>query len=158
MVLAREQNSFPPRVRVWSEQTGATSFSSLFVSVDSIVQSEPMKVIRGLLIIFSLETLLAVAVVTGRGVPGLLGQILIEGRGHHKDSDLHNNHGRKRLCLALGGIVQKSIGGNKPALPQSFELPSPAEEYKTFDEHRSGRYAPDLRISRRKFTSRRKIV
>ncbi|GFU85806.1 hypothetical protein TNCV_2036371 [Trichonephila clavipes] len=31
-------------------------------------------------------------------------------------------HGRKHLRLALGGVVHKIIGGNRPALSQSFEL------------------------------------
>ncbi|GFV52452.1 hypothetical protein TNCV_2771991 [Trichonephila clavipes] len=34
-------------------------------------------------------------------------------------------HGRKRLHSALGGIVHRSIGGNRSASPQSFEFPSP---------------------------------
>ncbi|GFX40686.1 hypothetical protein TNCV_1218091 [Trichonephila clavipes] len=37
-------------------------------------------------------------------------------------------HDRKRLRSDLDGIVHKSIGGNRPALPQSLELSSPAKE------------------------------
>ncbi|GFW66495.1 hypothetical protein TNCV_3310141 [Trichonephila clavipes] len=36
---------------------------------------------------------------------------------------------RKRLRSELGGVVHKSIEGNSPALPQSFELSSTAKEY-----------------------------
>ncbi|GFW28170.1 hypothetical protein TNCV_4499001 [Trichonephila clavipes] len=53
-------------------------------------------------------------------------------------------HGRKLFRSALGGIVLKSVGRNKPTLPQSLELSSPAEKYETFYEHREGRDAPDL--------------
>ncbi|GFX54612.1 hypothetical protein TNCV_792981 [Trichonephila clavipes] len=55
--------------------------------------------------------------------------------------------GRKRLCLVLGGVVHKSILENRPAAPQSFELPSPVEEYGTFYKHRAGRYSPDYRLA-----------
>ncbi|GFY27405.1 hypothetical protein TNCV_2070251 [Trichonephila clavipes] len=37
-------------------------------------------------------------------------------------------HGRKRLRLALGGVVLKRTRENRPALPQSFELSSYAEK------------------------------
>ncbi|GFW48456.1 transposable element Tc3 transposase [Trichonephila clavipes] len=67
-------------------------------------------------------------------------------------------HGRKRLRSALGGIVHKKIEGNKPVLPQSFKLSSPAEQQDMFYEHRAGRYTPDLRNGRRKCKSSRKIV
>ncbi|GFU12109.1 hypothetical protein TNCV_1781271 [Trichonephila clavipes] len=36
-------------------------------------------------------------------------------------------HSRKRLRSTLGGVVHNSIGGKRPALPQSYELSSPAE-------------------------------
>ncbi|GFU19098.1 hypothetical protein TNCV_4132181 [Trichonephila clavipes] len=71
-------------------------------------------------------------------------------------------HGRKRLRSVLGGLIHKTIGGNNylshPALPQSFELASSSEQYRTFYEHRSGRHAPNLWISRNKWTSTRKVV
>ncbi|GFV35998.1 hypothetical protein TNCV_2867561 [Trichonephila clavipes] len=38
-----------------------------------------------------------------------------------------DTHGQKRLISALSGVDQKSIGGNRPALPQSLT----AEEYET---------------------------
>ncbi|GFY33203.1 hypothetical protein TNCV_1240541 [Trichonephila clavipes] len=38
-------------------------------------------------------------------------------------------HRWKRIRSAPGGTVHKSIGGNKPALPQSFELSSSSEHY-----------------------------
>ncbi|GFX32009.1 hypothetical protein TNCV_4098601 [Trichonephila clavipes] len=56
---------------------------------------------------------------------------------------------------ALGGVVRKSVGGNRSILPQSFELTSPSEEYGTFYEYRAGRYTPDLRTRRKKCTSSR---
>ncbi|GFV34016.1 hypothetical protein TNCV_2614141 [Trichonephila clavipes] len=62
------------------------------------------------------------------------------------------------FSFSLSGVVHKSIGGNRPSLPQSFGLPLPTEEYGTFYEDRAGRYASDLRIGRRKFTSNRKIA
>ncbi|GFY18573.1 hypothetical protein TNCV_2397981 [Trichonephila clavipes] len=58
--------------------------------------------------------------------------------------------GWKRLHSVLSSVVHKSIGGNRPALPQSFELSSTPEQYETFYEHRSGRYALDLWFGRRK--------
>ncbi|GFU35628.1 hypothetical protein TNCV_2099261 [Trichonephila clavipes] len=54
-------------------------------------------------------------------------------------------HGWKRLHSALVGVVHKSIGENRPALPQFFELSSPKDERETFFEHRVGRYAPYFR-------------
>ncbi|GFU30709.1 hypothetical protein TNCV_1444321 [Trichonephila clavipes] len=68
------------------------------------------------------------------------------GKGHHKDSDLHIIHDRKSLHSALCSVFLKSFEGNKPALPQSFELASPTEEYGTSYEHRADRYATYLRI------------
>ncbi|GFX84115.1 hypothetical protein TNCV_4859231 [Trichonephila clavipes] len=67
-------------------------------------------------------------------------------------------HGRKRLRSAPGGIVHKCIQSNRPILPQSYKLLSPAEDYGTFYKHRAGRYAYDLWIGRRKCTSSRNIV
>ncbi|GFT03091.1 uncharacterized protein TNCV_1361601 [Trichonephila clavipes] len=90
---------------------------------------------------------------------GLLGKTLWEGRGHYTKIQIClATHGRKRLHSTLGGIVHKSIGANRPASPQSFELPSPTEEYGMFYKHQAGRYKPDLRNGRRKCTSSRKIV
>ncbi|GFW60621.1 hypothetical protein TNCV_569671 [Trichonephila clavipes] len=40
-------------------------------------------------------------------------------------------HDRKRLRSALGRVAYKSIGGNRPALSQSFERSSPTEEHET---------------------------
>ncbi|GFX71890.1 hypothetical protein TNCV_1443131 [Trichonephila clavipes] len=37
-------------------------------------------------------------------------------------------HGRKCVRFAIGGVAYKSNGGNRPELPQSFELPSFAGE------------------------------
>ncbi|GFS96250.1 hypothetical protein TNCV_16291 [Trichonephila clavipes] len=70
------------------------------------------------------------------GLPGSLGQNLRIGIGHHEDSDLHSNpYDPKRLRSVLGGVVHKSIEGNIPALPKSFELSSPAEKYERFYKH-----------------------
>ncbi|GFY35294.1 hypothetical protein TNCV_796501 [Trichonephila clavipes] len=68
------------------------------------------------------------------------------GRGHHIIQICTATHGQKHLRSVLGGIVQNSTGVSKPALPQSFEWSSPAEEYGTFYEHKAGRYAHDLWI------------
>ncbi|GFW10200.1 hypothetical protein TNCV_1849171 [Trichonephila clavipes] len=68
------------------------------------------------------------------------------------------SHGRKRLCSMLGGVVHKSIVGNIPTLPHTFEVSSPAEQYGTSYEHRAGRNTPDLRIGRRKCTNRKSIA
>ncbi|GFW21730.1 hypothetical protein TNCV_2529291 [Trichonephila clavipes] len=65
-----------------------------------------------------------------------------------------HSSGRKCFRSVLGVVVNNSIGGNRPALPQSFELPLPEEQYGTFYKHRGDRYAPDLRLGRRKYTSR----
>ncbi|GFV87577.1 hypothetical protein TNCV_3282151 [Trichonephila clavipes] len=59
---------------------------------------------------------------------------------------------------ALGVVVHKSDGGNRPASPQSFKLASTADEHGMFYKHRAGTYAPDLRISRRKYTSSMKLA
>ncbi|GFT21557.1 hypothetical protein TNCV_2307771 [Trichonephila clavipes] len=56
---------------------------------------------------------------------------VVQGREYHKESDVH---GQKCLHSVLGGSVHKSIGENIPALPQLFELISPAEDYVTFYE------------------------
>ncbi|GFT42748.1 integrase catalytic domain-containing protein [Trichonephila clavipes] len=45
---------------------------------------------------------------------------------------------------ALSGVVHKSIGGNRPVLPQIFVFSSTADEYGKFCQHRAGRYAPEL--------------
>ncbi|GFX58608.1 hypothetical protein TNCV_417871 [Trichonephila clavipes] len=42
--------------------------------------------------------------------------------GHYKDLDLHSTHGRKRLRSEVGVVVHKSIGLNRHALTQLFEL------------------------------------
>ncbi|GFV96736.1 uncharacterized protein TNCV_3388291 [Trichonephila clavipes] len=75
------------------------------------------------------------------GVVGNITRILIQG--------IHS---------VLGGFVHKGIGGDRPALPLSFELCLSAEEYGTFNEHRAGKYAPPLRMGRRKCPSSKKIV
>ncbi|GFX71595.1 hypothetical protein TNCV_2695831 [Trichonephila clavipes] len=59
-----------------------------------------------------------------RGVPGLLGHIT-------RIQICIATHGGKRLHSAIDGAVHKSIRRNGPALPQSFELSSPSEEYGT---------------------------
>ncbi|GFY30946.1 hypothetical protein TNCV_1629201 [Trichonephila clavipes] len=54
------------------------------------------------------------------------------GRGYHRRIQICiATHGRKRLRLALGGVVHKNIGRNRPVLPQSFELSSPTEQTAT---------------------------
>ncbi|GFS54358.1 hypothetical protein TNCV_4808661 [Trichonephila clavipes] len=53
------------------------------------------------------------------------------------------SHDQNHLCSALGGGVHKSIGGNRPTIPQSFEMSSPAEEHQTSYEHQTGRHAPN---------------
>ncbi|GFV43047.1 hypothetical protein TNCV_3680721 [Trichonephila clavipes] len=78
-----------------------------------------------------------------QGVPGLLGQTL---RGNKRTSHTSiqiwiATHGRKRLHSPLSGVVHKAIEGNKPALPQSFQLPLPTEKCSTSYEPRAGRYA-----------------
>ncbi|GFU45100.1 hypothetical protein TNCV_4235701 [Trichonephila clavipes] len=60
------------------------------------------------------------------------------------------------LISAQDGVVHESIFGNRPALPQSFQLQSPTEV--SFYKHRPRRNAPDLRIDRRKGTINIKIV
>ncbi|GFX61492.1 hypothetical protein TNCV_1030811 [Trichonephila clavipes] len=40
-------------------------------------------------------------------------------------------YGQKRFRSTLDDVVHKSIGGNRDALPQSFELPSPALDFET---------------------------
>ncbi|GFX04850.1 hypothetical protein TNCV_2248331 [Trichonephila clavipes] len=53
--------------------------------------------------------------------------------------------GRTRLRRALDVIVHKSIKGNRPALPQSFEFSSPAKERDNFaDSHKRGDSLPRL--------------
>ncbi|GFV96817.1 hypothetical protein TNCV_4350301 [Trichonephila clavipes] len=54
-------------------------------------------------------------------------------------------HGWKRLRSALGGVVHKSIRGNRPTLPQFFELSPHSEENGTVFEQPAGRYASDRR-------------
>ncbi|GFX15650.1 hypothetical protein TNCV_2131361 [Trichonephila clavipes] len=78
------------------------------------------------------------------------------GRGHIRRIQICTAPG-KHFRPALGGVAHKSIGENRPALPQSFELSLPAEEYGTFYKHQAGRYASDLRIGRRKCSSSRKL-
>ncbi|GFU67639.1 uncharacterized protein TNCV_1643881 [Trichonephila clavipes] len=41
-------------------------------------------------------------------------------------------NGRKRLHSVLDGVVHKIIGGNRPTLPQSFELSSPQSSMECF--------------------------
>ncbi|GFU71241.1 hypothetical protein TNCV_3782271 [Trichonephila clavipes] len=62
-------------------------------------------------------------------------------------------HGRKLLSSALECDVHLTIGGNKLALPHSFDVSSSAKKFDTFYKHRVGRYATNLWIVRRKFRS-----
>ncbi|GFX74429.1 hypothetical protein TNCV_3213161 [Trichonephila clavipes] len=41
-------------------------------------------------------------------------------------------HGRKRFDLALGAVIHECIGGNRPALQQSFELSSTQSSMERF--------------------------